>query len=131
MCASVRQSPYLSGFLRLVGPRCSLVFAQVTVGSLSNNSRIRTSQTPRRNLPPVRRRLARLQSGSGKTSLVILKLVSPLMSALSSDRRGCQVGPTRLDLVTSAMRRRSHSVVVVHRCSKIPANKHILSRKLS
>ncbi len=28
--------------------------------------------------------------------------------------------PTRLELVTSAMRRRRHSVVVVHRCSKIP-----------
>ena len=131
MFAAVCQCSAIALFKRISQACRSSLFAQVTVRSLSNNCRIRTSQTPRRNLPPVRRRLARLQSGPGKTSLVILKLLSPLMSALSSDRRGCQVEPRGFEPLTSAVQRRILKFANVRRCSKIPANKHILSYKLS
>ena len=36
-----------------------------------------------------------------------------------------EVDPTRLELVTSAMRRQHEEFAVVRRCSEIPANKHI------
>jgi hypothetical protein len=37
-----------------------------------------------------------------------------------------KVDPTRLELVTSAMRRQREEFVTVRWCSKTPANKHIL-----
>jgi hypothetical protein len=41
------------------------------------------------------------------------------------------VDPTRLEPLTSAVQKRIHNVVVVRRCSKIAANKHILSYRLT
>jgi hypothetical protein len=48
-----------------------------------------------------------------------------LYRVLPAKRRISGVDPTRLELVTSAMRRRLHSVAVVYRCLKIPANEQI------
>jgi hypothetical protein len=41
------------------------------------------------------------------------------------------VDPTRLELVTSAMRRQHEEFAVVRLCSEMPANKHIHSKLLS
>ena len=52
-------------------------------------------------------------------------------SVLPAKHETLGVDPTRLELVTSAMRRQHHSAVVVRWCSEIPANKHIYSKLLS
>ena len=55
----------------------------------------------------------------------------PVVSSFPLIYEVLRVDPTRLELVTSAMRRQHEEFAVVRRCSEMPANKHIYLKLLS